>query len=107
MIHIGWFSTARGNSSRILLNSVFDRIQTGQLDVRIDFVFCSRGPGESDNTDLFIKQVNDYKIPLICFSVSDFARDNGQPIGVKDGDLPAWRLEYDRQVMEKLKDYSC
>ena len=107
MLHIGWFSTARGNSSRILLDSVFDRIQTGKLDVQIDFVFCSREPGESENTDLFIKQVNDYKIPLICFSVSDFARQYGQPIGVKDGNLPAWRLKYDRQVMEKLKDYSC
>jgi hypothetical protein len=39
--------------------------------------------------------------------VSAFARQYGQPIGVKDGNLPAWRLKYDRQVMEKLKDYSC
>ena len=107
MLHIGWFSTARGNSSRILLNSVYEEIQAGRLDVRIDFVFCSRGPGESENTDLFIKQVNDYKIPLIGFSVSDFAKDYGQPIGVKDGNLPAWRLEYDRLVMDKLKDFDC
>jgi len=105
MLHIGWFSTARGNSSRILLNSVFDRIQTGKLDVQIDFVYCSREPGESENTDLFIKQVNDYKIPLICFSVKKFAQGYHQPIGAKDGNLPGWRLEYDRQVMEKLQEY--
>ena len=105
MLHIGWFSTARGNSSRILLNSVFDRIQTAKLDVQIDFVYCSREPGESENTDLFIKQVNDYKIPLICFSVKKFAQGYHQPIGAKDGNLPGWRLEYDRQVMEKLQEY--
>ncbi|MCX5997384.1 MAG: formyltransferase family protein [Chloroflexi bacterium] len=107
MLHIGWFSTARGNSSRILLNSVFDKIQNGALDVRIDFVFCSREPGESENTDLFIKQVNDYKIPLICFSVKNFAQGYQQPVGAKDGNLPGWRVEYDRRVMDKLKAFDC
>ena len=107
MLHIGWFSTARGNSSRILLNSVFEKIQSGQLDVRIDFVFCSREPGESENTDLFIRQVNDYDIPLTCLSVKKFAQASRQPVGAKDGNLPEWRLEYDRQVMEKLKDFDC
>lgn len=107
MLHIGWFSTARGNSSRILLNSVVKKIKTNQLDARIDFVFCSREPGESENTDLFLKQVTDYRIPLICLSVKTFAQGYQQPIGAKDGNLPAWRLEYDRQVMEKLKDFDC
>jgi folate-dependent phosphoribosylglycinamide formyltransferase PurN len=107
MLNIGWFSTARGNSSRILLNSVVEKIKTNQLDAQINFVFCSREPGESENTDLFIRQVNDYKIPLTCFSVKKFAGDYGQPVGAKEGNLPAWRLEYDRQVMEKLKGHDC
>ncbi len=107
MLHIGWFSTARGNSSRILLNSVVEKIRTGQLDAQIDFVFCSREPGESKNTDLFIHQVNDYRIPLICVSVKKFAGDYGQSVGAKDGKLPGWRLEYDRQVMAKLKNFDC
>jgi len=107
MLHIGWFSTARGNSSRILLASVFEKIKTNQLHARIDFVFCSREPGESEATDLFIKQVHDYKIPLICFSIKKFAQASHQPIGAKDGDLPGWRLDYDRRVMDKLKDFDC
>jgi folate-dependent phosphoribosylglycinamide formyltransferase PurN len=107
MLHIGWFSTARGNSSRILLNSVFEKIKTNHLDAQIDFVFCSREPGESEATDLFISQVHDYKIPLICFSVKKFAQACHQPIGAKDGDLPGWRIEYDRRVMDLLKDFDC
>jgi len=107
MLNIGWFSTARGNSSRILLNSVVERIKTNQLDAQIDFVFCSREPCESETTDLFISQVHDYKIPLICYSIKKFAGDYGQPIGSKDGDLPGWRLDYDRQVMDKLRDFDC
>ena len=107
MLHIGWFSTARGNSSRILLNSVVEKIKTNQLDAQIDFVFCSREPGEYETTDLFIRQVRDYKIPLICFSIKKFAQASGQQVGAKDGNLPGWRLEYDRQVMDKLKDFDC
>ena len=107
MLHIGWFSTARGNSSRILLNSVFEKIKSNQLDAQIDFVFCSREPGESENTDLFIKQVNNYKIPITCFSVKKFAQASHQPVGAKDGKLPEWRLDYDRRVMDKLKDFDC
>jgi phosphoribosylglycinamide formyltransferase-1 len=107
MLHIGWFSTARGNSSRVLLTSVFEKIQAGLLDVTIDFVFCSREPGESENTDLFIKQVKDYRIPLTCLSVTKFAQACHQPVGAKDVNLPGWRLEYDRQVMEKLKQFDC
>ena len=107
MLHIGWFSTARGNSSRILLNSVIEKIKTNQLEAQIDFVFCSREPGESETTDLFIRQVHDYKIPLICFSIKKFAQASGQPVGAKDANLPEWRLEYDRQVMDKLKDFDC
>ena len=107
MLHIGWFSTARGSSSRVLLNSVHERIQAGRLDARIDFVFCSREPGESENTDLFLKQVQDYRIPLVCVSVKKFAQGLQQPVGARDGNLPAWRLEYDRQVMDRLKDYDC
>ena len=107
MLHIGWFSTARGNSSRILLTSVFEKIKTNQLHAQIDFVFCSREPGESENTDLFLKQVTNYRIPLVCLSVKKFAEDYGQPIGFKDGDLPGWRLDYDRRVMDKLKDFDC
>lgn len=107
MLHIGWFSTARGNSSRILLNTVIDRIRAGLLDVQVDFVFCSREPGEADNTDIFIKQVNEYRIPLICLSVRKFAQNYKQPIGSQDGHLPEWRLEYDLQVMQRLKNFNC
>lgn len=107
MLHIGWFSTARGNSSRILLNTVVDRIRAGLLDVQIDFVFCSREPGEAENTDIFIKQVNEYKIPLICFSIRKFAQNYRQPIGSQDGNLPEWRLEYDLQVIQRLKNFGC
>lgn len=106
MLKVGWFSTARGESSRKLLTAAFESIRSRELKAKIEFVFCSREPGESDKTDIFIEQVKDYGIPLVCLSVKQFARQSSQQIGVKTERLPEWRLEYDRQVMEKLASYS-
>ena len=102
---IGWFSTARGESSRKLLKSIVTSIQIGQLKARIEFVFCSREQGESDNTDVFLKEVQDYRLPLVCYSVKKFAGRYEQKVSVKDERLPEWRLEYDKQVMDRLTGY--
>jgi phosphoribosylglycinamide formyltransferase 1 len=105
MLRTGWFSTARGDSSRSLLIKAVESIQSGQLDARIEFVFCSRDPGESEKTDIFIEQVRAYKIPLVCLSVKKFAAAYQQGIAVKDEVLPSWRLEYDRKVMSMLDGF--
>ena len=72
MYQLGWFSTGRGRGSRGLLKAVRDSIRSGELEAEIAFVFCSREPGESEATDLFLKTVEDYQIPLICFSYQRF-----------------------------------
>ena len=83
----------------------YPTIREGGLDARIEFVFCSRDPGESEKTDIFLAQVRDYSIPLVTFSVKKFAAGFRQQVGVKDEDLPGWRLEYDRQVMSRLEGF--
>jgi len=106
MLRIGWFSTARGDSSRNLLIKAFEGIQGRQLDARIEFVFCSREPGESEKTDIFIDQVRNYNIPLICLSVKKFAAAFQQGIAVRDENLPLWRLQYDSNVMSMLSGFN-
>ncbi len=105
MLRVGWFSTARGDSSRKLLDAVVSTIRSGGLDARIEFVFCSREPGESEKTDYFLSRVRQYAIPLVTSSVRSFAASARQQVGVKDEKLPGWRLEYDRQVMSRLTDF--
>jgi len=106
MLRIGWFSTARGDSSKKLLDTVVSTIRKGGVDARIEFVFCSRDRGESEKTDIFLSQVRECNIPLVTFSVKEFAHSFQQQVGVKDEDLPGWRLEYDRHIMAKLEDFS-
>ena len=105
MLRIGWFSTARGDSSKKLLDTVVSAIRNDGLDARIEFVFCSREAGESEKTDIFLSQVRQYSIPLVTSSVKKFAHSVRQQVGVKDEELPGWRLEYDRQVIARLSDF--
>ncbi len=104
-LRIGWFSTGRGPGSRKLLAAAENEIASGRLDARIAVVFCNRERGEDDNSDLFLDQVRDYRLPLVSLSSRDFRRRRGEK-PVRKGDLlPEWRSEYDREVMRLLEPY--
>lgn len=105
MYQLGWFSTGRGKGSRGLLKAVHDSIESGEIEAEIAFVFCSREYGETEATDIFLRMVEDYHIPLITFSYQKFkSRVKPADIGEKDN-LPSWRLDYDREVMARLEGF--
>ena len=103
MYRFGWFSSGRDKAARDLLEAVYSGIQRGEIEAEIAFVFCNREPGESTASDQLIKLVNRYRIPLICYSYHKFkaGKAGNQP----GKTLPRWRLEYDRQVIDKLKKF--
>jgi len=102
---LGWFSTARGKGSRGLLKAVQDSTTAGDLKAKIKFVFCSRDPGEAEATDVLLKMVRDYGIPLVTYSYRKFKARLGLTKPDAAGVLPDWRLEYDREVMARLKNF--
>jgi folate-dependent phosphoribosylglycinamide formyltransferase PurN len=87
------------------LTVVCDSIQQGEIKAEIAFVFCSREPGEAKESDLFIKLVNQYQLPLVCYSYQKFKTKRGTT-GTDQVTLPEWRLDYDRQVMKKLHSFT-
>ena len=103
MLNIGWFSTGRDEAARQLLQSVQDKIQKGDIDGKINFVFSNREPGEANESDLFFKLVRSYDIPLICLSHKKFktAKDE-EALGIKK----EWRIEYDREVNGKIAPFA-
>jgi phosphoribosylglycinamide formyltransferase-1 len=105
MYQLGWFSTGRDRAARDLLKAVQNSIKLGEIEADIAFVFCSREPGESAESDSFIKLVRDYHIPLICFSYRKFEVNQGASITEQEGALPLWRLDYDREVMNRLHSF--
>ncbi|MEE8470129.1 MAG: formyltransferase family protein [Dehalococcoidia bacterium] len=99
MYRIGWFSTGRGEGSRALLTTIQQSISKGHLGAAIDFVFCNRERGQTDETDLFLKLVESHGIPLVCLSSKKFKAQRGADA------VPDWRIAYDRQVLEKLEGF--
>lgn len=105
MLRLGWFSTARGPTSRKLLAAVHDEIAAGRLAARIVVVFCNREPGEDPQTDLFLEQVRGYGLPLVCLSSRRYRRERGLPPARAGEPLPPWRHDFDREVMRLLEPY--
>lgn len=99
MLKLGWFSTARGQASRDLLRTVWEKVTDGTIKAEFSFVFCNREPGESPETDKFLNQVKSYGIPLVTFSSVRFKPGPGH---LSD----QWRLEYDREVMRRLNAFA-
>ncbi len=106
MYQLGWFSTGRDKAARDLLEAVNSSIKLGEIEAEIAFVFSNREPGESEESDLLFKLVQGYHIPLICFSYQRFKASKGTPITGQAGTLPLWRLDYDREVMNRLQDFN-
>jgi phosphoribosylglycinamide formyltransferase-1 len=94
MYQLGWFSTGRDKAARDLLTVVQRSIALGEIEAEIAFVFCNREPGEARESDLFLKLVESYGLPLVCFSYRKFKAGKG-----------AGRLEYDREVMKRLQGF--
>ncbi|UCH43377.1 MAG: phosphoglycerate transporter, partial [Dehalococcoidales bacterium] len=56
---LGWFSSGRDKAARDLLTTSYNSIQQGEIEAELSFVFCSREHGETKESDLFIKLVED------------------------------------------------
>jgi len=106
MYKLGWFSTGRDKAARDLLTVVQRGIALGGIEAEIAFVFCNREPGESPESDLFLKLVESYGMSLICFSYQRFKDSRGTPTKDQAGSLPPWRLDYDREVMNRIQGFS-
>jgi len=94
---LGWFSTGRDKAARDLLTVAQRSIALGEIRGEITFVFCNREPGESKESDLFHKLVKSYGLPLVSFSSRSFKAGKGE----------GWRLDYDREVMNRLQEFDA
>jgi len=103
MYHFGWFSTGRDKAARELLETSYSSLKKGETEAEIAFVFCNREPGESVDSDLFLKLVDSFHIPLVCYSYLKFK--DGRDDSRQGEALPRWRLDYDREVMDRLKNF--
>ena len=102
-LSIGWFTTARGLGSRGMFEAVAAAIDAGRLDARFAFVFCNRERGEDSVTDAFFDLVEARGETLLTKSSVRYRHAVGGARSKPGEPLPAWRVDYDREV-EALLD---
>ena len=103
---IGWFSTGRGEGSRGMLEAAYRAIKSGELNAEIDFVYCAREYGETDKTDSYLNLVKGYGIPLVSYSYQRYRTSHNMPNPDLSQPLPQWRIDYDNEVLKKLKPFN-
>ena len=105
-LRIAWFATAKGTSSRLLLNAAIDAIREGRLDAEIVCVVCNRVRGQSANTDAFLDGVDKAGLPLIASSSLEWRRQVGGQVSVPGQKLAPWRRDYDRHLYDQILQYA-
>ena len=102
-MNIGWFSTGRDEAARQLLQAVWDKSHSGDINGKISFVFSNREPGEAKESDLFFELVRSYTIPLVCLSHKKFETAKEE----EDLDIKKeWRIKYDREVNKRIEPFA-
>jgi len=104
-LRIGWFATGLGTGSRALLNAAQEAINRGELRAEIPFLFCNREPGEHENSDLLLAMAERYGIPTVTLSDRRFRHRVGGEVARVGQALPAWRIEYDRAVLDLIAPF--
>ncbi len=105
-LRIAWFATAKGQSSRKLLNAALDTIDACELDAHIVCVVCNRAPGQSANTDAFLNDARQAGIPLIAQSSGEWRRAVGGKISDPGKGLAPWRRDFDQHLYQQIIEFS-
>ena len=98
---MGWFSTGRDEAARELLQMVYENISSGVIPGRIGYVFCSRRPGETLESDRFIELVKTLDIKVIFVSSSAFDPH------LRLASPEIWRAKYHEEVMNRVQQYKA
>ncbi len=98
MFTLGWFSTGRDEAARELLKVVWERIKEGFIPARFAYVFLSREPGESPESDKFLSLCRELSLPVFYLSAKKFRPE------LRQRDRELWRKQYHEAVYRLLED---
>jgi phosphoribosylglycinamide formyltransferase-1 len=114
-MRIGWLSTGRDAAARTLLAETLRRAQRDRLPFELGIVFCDREPGESEQSDLFLRLVYEHGLGAMTLSsAASWRRWREENLGAA-GDDPArrreartaWRDTYHETVVELLEPFAA
>jgi phosphoribosylglycinamide formyltransferase-1 len=95
----GWWTTGRDQAAIDLFEAVSNAIKGGIINGKIEYIFSSREPGESDFNDKLLKKAEQQGIPVISFSAVRFRPD------LRKQNRELWRQAYHQEVLNKIEDF--
>jgi phosphoribosylglycinamide formyltransferase-1 len=99
-LRLGWFSTGRGEGSYGLLKAALDAIESGELNARIEFLFCNRERGQAAGSNRFIAFAESNGIPVVTLSSRAFRKEHG------NRPWSELREDFDRAAIELIKPFN-
>jgi phosphoribosylglycinamide formyltransferase 1 len=96
---IGWFTTARGPGSFNLFSTMMQRIECGEIDARLSFVFINRDIKGNQYRQKMVQMAEAEGIPVIIYPSDTFRPD------LKDNDMTAWREAYGAGLRGRISQY--
>lgn len=96
MKRIGWFTTGRGPGSLGLFNTVRSKIESGEIDAKLSFVFLNREVKGNQHRAKLIAMAEEDGVPVIILPSDGFRSD------LKGKDLDAWRSAYGKAMRELI-----
>jgi len=103
-LRVAWLTTGRGPGSFGAFEYVLREIERG-LPVEIAVLFINRDRGEAEPTDRLIAFAQEHAIPVETLSSVRFRKERGGARSKPGEPLPAWRREYDEEVVARLQKY--
>jgi phosphoribosylglycinamide formyltransferase-1 len=96
MKRIGWFTTARGPGSFNLFHTMIQRMESGEIETKLAFVFINREVKGNAYRTRIIEMAKERGIPVIIFPSDTFMPE------LKERDIAAWRDEYGKGLRERI-----
>ena len=96
MKKIGWFTTARGPGSLNLYNTMIERMDSGDINAELAFVFINRDIKDNVYRAEIVNSAEKRGIPVIILP-----SDNFEP-ALKKSNLSEWRNKYGEKLREKI-----
>ena len=91
-----WWTTGRDAAALVLLRTVIHAIENGTISGEIAYLFCSKEPGESEESDALMALAQSYDIPTVYYSALRFRPK------LRRSDRQHWGDSYHRQVLQRI-----
>jgi phosphoribosylglycinamide formyltransferase 1 len=95
-LRLAWFTTARDQAALDLLRITWEKKQEGFFNLHLPVVWVSRDYGENKVSDRFMDWARENGLTVQTLSAARFRPE------LRRQDLAAWRLDYDREISERI-----